>query len=200
MTQQGTSGHETLPPRTPGGNALPTATSLPHAAAPAPSSHTRYLPSDEMAMQRTWDACPMCRSSVPFFPPGTTHSLFPLSTSPTGTASLSPPGSLPPLRKAPMSLPQSPKRCTSTSPAGPRHLHGHLRSCCCGVPAGFGLGEQPVVAPREHLHLMREPSLEAEKMNLSSGEMTRQVTGSWCPRSTRMLAGSGGCTCRESGM
>lgn len=62
------------------------------------------------------------------------------------------------------------------------------------------LWEEPVTAPREHLHLMREPSLEAEKMNLSSGEMTRQVTGSWCPQNTRMLAGSGGCTYKESRM
>lgn len=63
------------------------------------------------------------------------------------------------------------------------------------VPAGSTASR----SPRAHLHLMREPSLEAEKMNLSSGEMTRQVTGSWCPRSTRMLAGSGGCTYEESG-
>lgn len=120
LTQQGTSGHKTPSPRTPGGDALLTATSPPYMAAPAPATRTRYLPSDEMAMQRMWDACPMCRSSVPFFPPGTTHSLFPLSTSPAGKAQLSPPGSLPPLRKAPTSLPQSPKRCTCMSLEGPR--------------------------------------------------------------------------------
>lgn len=83
---------------------------------PGPSLHpcarTRYLPSDEMAMQRTWDACPMCRSSVPFFPPGTTHSLFPLSTSPAGKSAQSPSGSLPPLPKVSMSLPQNLESCT----------------------------------------------------------------------------------------
>lgn len=82
------------------------------AISPPPCPRTRYLPSDEMAMQRTWDACPMCRSSVPFFPPGTTHSLFPLSTSPAGKALQSPSGSLPPHPKVPMSLPQSLELCT----------------------------------------------------------------------------------------
>lgn len=82
----------------------------------------------------------------------------------------------------------------SNNSQGPNHLNGHLGPCRVWA------GEQPVTAPGKHLHLMREPSLEAEKMNLSSGEMTRQVTGSWCPRSTRILAGSGGRTCSNSRM
>lgn len=121
------------------------ATSLPHAATPDPSLRTRYLPSDEMAIQRTWDACPMCRSSVPFFPPGTTHSLFPLSTSPMGKASPSPPESLPPLQKAPRSLPQRLKQCTCTSPEGleakpPRE---HPQSCSCRAQAGVKASHSP---------------------------------------------------------
>lgn len=91
----------------------------------------------------------------------------------------------------------------STEPGiihNPRIAKGQATSVDTQTPCKIWAWEQPVTAPGEHLHLMREPSLEAEKMNLSSGEMTRQVTGSWCPRSTRILAGSGGSTCRKSTM
>ncbi len=41
-------------------------------------------------------------------------------------------------------------------------------------------------------HLMMEQSLAAEKMYLSSEEMTRQVTGSLCPLKTLISEASGG--------
>lgn len=91
-------------------------------------------------MQRTWDACPMCRSSVPFFPPGTTHSLFPLSTSPAGKASQSRSGSLPPHPKVTMSL----ELCTiQNQPRAkpPQRAPGCLQ--------GLGLGISP--SPRRTL-------------------------------------------------
>lgn len=43
-----------------------------------------------------------------------------------------------------------------------------------------------------YLHLMMEQSLAAEKMHLSSGEITRQVIGSLCPLNTRISEASGG--------
>ena len=43
--------------------------------------HTRNLPSDDMARQRTCDVCPTCFVS-PFFPPGILWTFFPVSTLP----------------------------------------------------------------------------------------------------------------------
>lgn len=45
---------------------------------------------------------------------------------------------------------------------------------------------------------MIEQSLDAEKMYLSSGEMTRQVMGNWWPRSILMSDMSGGCNYSEN--
>ena len=86
-----------------------------HGTAPASSHRTRYLPSDEMAMQRTWAVCPMGCPSVLFLPPGTTQSFFPLSTSPAGQAAPSPTGaSLAPGSR--IICAQSPERCNLPCP------------------------------------------------------------------------------------
>ncbi len=50
---------------------------------------TRYFPSDDMAIHRTWVVCPTWRASVPLRPPAIFCTFFPLSTSPADHTHLS---------------------------------------------------------------------------------------------------------------